>query len=159
MTRGEWHEKLLASDSGDDHGTVLFIFSSHHTNTLHEKGNTVALNYMLARTLLPIPCFRQCGLDVLLFGPDTDTLHRCPRNSLLRRAIRSCDFPVNHRLCAPSQSAPGGPSLCSPLPLCEPQNPSLSFLGATLLPSIFSTTRMNENENENETDSLVLHVF
>lgn len=66
MTRRQCHEKLQEGDSGDDHRTVLFIFSPCYTNMLHEKGNTVALNYILAQTLIPIPCFRECRLDILL---------------------------------------------------------------------------------------------
>lgn len=47
------------ADFGDGHETVLSILSSHDTIMFHVEPNTVALNSIIAQTLIPIPCFRQ----------------------------------------------------------------------------------------------------
>lgn len=45
----EWQRWLQEMDFADSHETVLCIFSSNYINTnmVHEKGNTVAVNYIL----------------------------------------------------------------------------------------------------------------
>lgn len=55
-------------DFADGHETVLCILSSHYINMVQERGNTVAVNHILAQSEIPIPCFREHRLDILLLG-------------------------------------------------------------------------------------------